>query len=49
MNGELISRESKESIIEDIFKKKKTVKSKDLIDWVKNNPSGFIDLFLINL
>lgn len=42
VNGELISRESKESIIEDIFKKKKTVKSKDLIDWVKNNPSGFI-------
>lgn len=42
VNGKLIDRETKNNIIEDIFKTKKTVKAKDLIEWIENNPSGFI-------
>lgn len=42
INNKLIDKQTKEHIIEELFKSKKTVKSKDLIKWIENNPYGFI-------
>ena len=43
INGELIGKDIKRKMIEDVFKKKKTVKTIDIVKWVQANPSGVID------
>lgn len=42
INKRLISRDSKRKIIEDVFKNKKTVKTSDIVKWVRTNPNGYI-------
>lgn len=42
VNGEFIGYDAKNEIIEDLFKSKKIVRVKDLEDWIRKNPSGFI-------
>lgn len=42
VNDRFISKEVKKEIIEENFKRKKTVKVKDIEKWIRKNPSGFI-------
>lgn len=42
INGNFIDKDSKNDIVEKIFKVQKTVKANDIVQWVKKNPSGFI-------
>lgn len=42
INDNFIDKDIKEEIIEDIFKVKKTVKIKDIEEWIRKNPNGFI-------
>ncbi len=42
INDKFIEKNIKEEIINDLFKTKKTVKTKDLEKWIRLNPDGFI-------
>lgn len=42
INGKPIDKITKREIIEHLFKTRKTVKTKDLSDWIRKNPKGFI-------
>ena len=42
INGKLMDKNIKKQLIKDVFQIKKTVKTEDIIQWVRLNPHGFI-------
>ena len=42
INKKLLSKDAKKEIIEGVFKVKKTVKTDDIVKWIRLNPNGFV-------